>query len=77
MSRFESRPMSPEQLQLCADIRAKSEELADLFKRIKVLPVPVVDTLPAEAPGRYVALATTALEESCMWAVKAVSREVG
>lgn len=57
-SRFRPRyrTLSPEELAAHDAIKAEAERLEALFMRI--------------APGRYRALAVTALEESIMWAVK-------
>lgn len=50
------RALSAEEKALHDEIKAACEAVDHLFERLK--------------PGRYRSLAVTALEESCMWAIK-------
>jgi hypothetical protein len=50
------RALTPEEKQLHDDLKAKADELHQLFMQVK--------------PGRYRSLAVTSLEESIMWVVK-------
>ena len=61
VSRFRPRyrALSDEEKALHDEIKAKAEELETLFSRVK--------------PGRYSALAITALEESIMWVIKGLT----
>lgn len=62
MSAFQSMQMDEAQLARAAAVRAAYEQLQA--------------TLGANLPpGRYAALATTELEASCMWSIKAISHE--
>lgn len=61
MSRFRPRYRA-----LSEEEKAYHDELKDGYALIEVM----IEKLPA---GRYKALALTALEESCMWAVKALT----
>jgi len=58
VSRFRPRyrALTDEEKALHDAIKAKADELADLFERVK--------------PGRYNSLAMTSLESSIMWVVK-------
>jgi hypothetical protein len=62
--RFQARAIEPEQSQRIVAIRAAFEAVETIVTRVL-------------AAGRYRALVLTALEEACMWAVKAVSHENG
>lgn len=53
------RALSDQEKQLHDDIKAKAAELEALFERVK--------------PGRYNALAMTALEQAVMWTIKALT----
>jgi hypothetical protein len=57
-SRFRPRyrALTPEEKALHDQIKAKADELLDLFEQVK--------------PGRYRSLGITALEEAVMWTVK-------
>lgn len=61
VSRFRPvyRALTDEEKALHDEIKAKAEELEVLFAKVK--------------PGRYGALAVTALEESVMWIVKGLT----
>ena len=62
----EAEPMSrfrPRYRALSDNEKAAHDELKDGYALVEAM----IDKLPA---GRYRALALTALEESCMWAVK-------
>lgn len=50
------RQLSPEEISLHNDIKAKAVEMEELYKKI--------------SSGRYNSLAITSLEESVMWIVK-------
>jgi len=58
VNRFSNRyrPLSDEVLQIHDDVKAAFEAVEQQINRIKA--------------GRYRSLAITALEESCMWAIK-------
>lgn len=84
-SRFRPRyrALSPDEKALHDAIKAKAEELEALIGKVlevrraagqpDVRPTPADTGLPAPQPLRYLALATTSLEESVMWAVKALT----
>lgn len=66
VSRFRPRyrALSVEEKQLHDDIKAKAQELEALLEKVKAL---------HKVPARYKALAFTALEESIMWGIKALT----
>ncbi len=81
-SRFRPRyrALSDEDKALHDAIKAKAAELESLFRQIPWQPMPVPlpvegrgSSLPDPSTPRYLALATTSLEESIMWAVKALT----
>lgn len=72
VSRFRPlyRALSLDELTLNNEIKAKAEELEALFQRVAEF-----DAVPHSDPVklRYRALGLTALEESVMWAIKALT----
>jgi hypothetical protein len=68
---FESRGIQKtEDLSLIEDIKAAASQLEDLYLKI----IPNNESVGPEC-GRLISVARTNLEQSVMWAVKAVSRK--
>jgi hypothetical protein len=62
LDRFQSMPMSEQQTLLCSALKVLAGLVYDTYKGA------------VAADPRYMALAITHLEQSVMWAVKAISR---
>lgn len=75
------RALTQAELELNDAIKHKADELAALFGRVgslrrdlgKPMHVAPVDDLPPPAPARYLASATTKLEEAVMYGIKALT----
>lgn len=65
---FDNIPMNEGQQKQTSDIKAKAQELLDVFNS-------VIPTDERSEASRLMAIARTNLEQCIMWAVKAVSRK--
>lgn len=78
LSRFrpDYRKLNDAEQRLCDQIKSRAEDLAALYDHIEMVqraPTSVAGVVIAENTKRYRTLALTALEESVMWAIKAVT----